>query len=150
MKCPYCGSLETRVVDKRETSNDEVTRRRRECLSCEKRFTTYEKVELVNLLVVKKDGSKEQFDKNKLELGILKACEKRPVSREKIQEICNDIEVKLRNRKSTRIPSRSIGNMVMTRLKKLDDIAYVRFASVYKEFKDLESFKEEVNKLEGG
>jgi transcriptional repressor NrdR len=150
MNCPYCKFPESKVVDKRGTANGEMTRRRRECLSCHKRFTTYEKIELVNLTVIKKNGGKEPFDKNKVELGILKACEKRPVEREKIKKICDEIEFQLRNRKTTEIPSRLIGDMIMKRLKKLDQVAYVRFASVYKEFKDVESFNEELKALKKG
>lgn len=149
MKCPYCKSKDTKVVDKRDAGSESVTRRRRECLACKKRFTTYERIELVNLTVVKKNGIKESFDKNKLELGILKACEKRPIPRETIQAMCNEIEFRLRNRKSTKIPTKVIGNMVMTRLKKMDHVAYVRFASVYKEFKDIDSFREELKTLRG-
>lgn len=149
MKCPYCGSLENKVVDKRETSGDEITRRRRECLSCEKRFTTYERVELVNITVIKKSGTKQTFDKNKLELGILRACEKRPITREKVKNICDEIEISLRNKDSIEIPTRQIGSLVMRKLKKLDHVAYVRFASVYKEFQDVDSFKSELKKLGG-
>jgi transcriptional repressor NrdR len=149
MRCPYCKSNESMVVDKRETANDETTRRRRECLSCHKRFTTYEKVEFVNLTVVKKNGTKEPFDRNKVELGLMKACEKRPIDREKIIKICDEIEIQLRNRKTTEIPTKLIGELVMKKLKKLDQVAYVRFASVYKEFKDVESFKEELKSLKG-
>jgi transcriptional repressor NrdR len=147
MKCPYCDSLETKVVDKRETENDTVTRRRRECLSCSKRFTTYERIESVNLIVIKKDGSREQFDRDKIEKGILKACEKRPVSVEKIKEIASEIEFHLRNKDSIEIPSSLIGKIVMNRLKKIDKIAYIRFASVYKDFKDPDEFQEELDKL---
>lgn len=147
MKCPYCGSNRTRVLDKRATDNDTAVRRRRSCLNCEKRFTTYERVELIHLIVIKKDGRREQFDKNKLELGLLKACEKRPVPREKIQKICESIEIALRKKKTTEIPSRVIGLLVMNRLKNLDQVAYVRFASVYKDFKDVGSFQKELAQL---
>ncbi len=147
MKCPYCESEKTRVVDKRETDNGCVTRRRRECLVCEKRFTTYERVETIPLFVVKKDGAREEFEKTKIERGILKACEKRPVSAEEIQNIVNEVESHLINRDSPEIPTHIIGRMVMHRLKKLDKVAYIRFASVYKDFKDPEEFEEELDKL---
>ncbi|MBN1502616.1 transcriptional repressor NrdR [Candidatus Woesearchaeota archaeon] len=147
MKCPYCGSSKSRVLDKRNTENDSVIRRRRVCLSCQKRYTTYERIEVINLTVIKKDGRREQFDRTKLERGLLKACEKRMVPREKIKQICDDIEIRLLNKKSTEIPSKTIGNMVMRRLKKIDQVAYVRFASVYKDFKDVESFQKELAAL---
>jgi transcriptional repressor NrdR len=147
MKCPYCGSPETKVVDKRETENLDVTRRRRECLGCSKRFTTYERIESVSIFVVKKDRRKELFDRNKLEKGITKACEKRPVSAEQIKSIASDIEQQLRAKESTEINSSTIGKMVMMKLKKIDKVAYIRFASVYKDFKDPEEFQEELKKL---
>jgi len=147
MKCPFCDNIETKVVDKRETENDIVTRRRRECLSCGKRFTTYERIESVSLIIIKKDGKKEPFDRNKLERGIMKACEKRPVSLETIKNIVSDIEFHLKNKESTEIPSSLIGRMVMVRLKKLDKVSYIRFASVYKDFKDPEEFQEELKRL---
>ncbi len=147
MKCPYCGSFETKVVDKRETENEDVTRRRRECLECEKRFTTYERVESAPIYVIKKDGRRELFDKTKFVKGIIKACEKRPVSPEAIKEVANDIEQQLRAKEGTEISSSMIGKLVMTRLKKIDKVAYIRFASVYKDFKDPEEFQEELKKL---
>ena len=147
MKCPYCKSEKTKVVDKRETENSTVTRRRRECLECEKRFTTYERIESVPLIVLKKDNTREEFDRNKIERGILKACEKRPVSAEDIQKIVSGIELHLRSKDSIEVPSSLIGRMVMSRLKKLDKVAYIRFASVYKDFKDPEEFQEELSKL---
>lgn len=147
MKCPYCGSAETKVVDKRAVENDDSTRRRRECLGCEKRFTTYERVESVPLFVIKKDSKKELFDRNKLEKGILKACEKRPVSLDAIKSLLTDIEQQLRSKESTEISSSLIGKMVMNRLKKIDKVAYIRFASVYKDFKDPEEFQEELKRL---
>ncbi len=147
MKCPYCGHPDTRVIDKRETCEMDVTRRRRECLKCGKRFTTYERVETVALTVVKKDGSRESFDRDKLIAGILKACEKRPIPRDEIERMVDDIEAKLRMQKTTEIRSKDIGKFVMRELKKLDQVAYIRFASVYKEFGDIESFHRELKKL---
>lgn len=147
MKCPYCNSVKTKVVDKRETEKNTVTRRRRECLGCEKRFTTYERIDSVPLIVIKKDNSREEFDRNKIERGVLKACEKRPVSGEEIQKIVSDIELHLRSKDSIEVPSTLIGRMVMSRLKKLDKVSYIRFASVYKDFKDPEEFQEELSKL---
>jgi transcriptional repressor NrdR len=140
MKCPYCNSQKTKVVDKRELRESSVTRRRRECLECKKRFTTYERIETVMLTVVKKDGSKEVFDRSKIERGILKASEKRPITPEQIMEMSSEIETMLLNKDTTEISSSLIGRMVMSRLKKLDTVAYIRFASVYKEFKDPEDF----------
>ena len=147
MKCPYCNNTKNKVVDKRETENEIVTRRRRECLACGKRFTTYERIESLGLTILKKDGRKETFDVNKVEKGILKACEKRPVSLEDIRKIVRDIEFHLKNKETTEISSSLIGRMVMTRLKRLDKVAYIRFASVYKDFKDPEEFQEELKKL---
>ncbi|MEM4397437.1 MAG: transcriptional regulator NrdR [Candidatus Woesearchaeota archaeon] len=147
MKCPYCGYLETKVVDKRETQNNEITRRRRECLSCKKRFTTYEKSELIQLIVIKKDGRKEPYDISKIEKGVLKACEKRPITIDTIKNMLLDIDYTLKNKGTTEISSSSIGKLVMNKLKKLDKVAYIRFASVYKDFKDPEEFEEELKKL---
>lgn len=147
MKCPYCGNADTKVLDKRETEADSVTRRRRECLSCAKRFTTYERIESVVLIVIKKDGKREQYDRIKLEKGILKACEKRPVGAEQIKEMVSEIESIIRNKDTTEVPSSFIGRLVMSRLKKADKIAYIRFASVYKDFKDPEEFQEELKRL---
>lgn len=146
MKCPYCQSDETKVLETRETG-EVVTRRRRECLKCTKRFTTYEQVELVELTVVKKDQSREQFDRNKLVRGLLRAVEKRPISREQVENIANEIEIKLRNHKKPEVKSTHIGEMIMRRLKKLDKVAYIRFASVYREFTDINNFKEELDDL---
>lgn len=147
MKCPYCSHEDTRVVDKRETGESDVTRRRRECQRCRKRFTTYERVETIDLTIVKKSGKRENFDRHKLLTGLLKACEKRPVPREKIEKIVDDIEARLREHRKTEVDSKFIGELVMRKLKKLDKVAYIRFASVYKEFADLDSFKEEMEKL---
>ncbi|MBU0756855.1 MAG: transcriptional regulator NrdR [Nanoarchaeota archaeon] len=147
MKCPYCGSLELKVIDKRATENNDAFRRRRECISCEKRFTTYERIESVSLIVIKKTGEREQFDRQKLEKGLLRACEKRPVTYEQIENMVTDIETNLRNRDSVEIPSKEIGKLVMKYLKRIDKVAYIRFASVYKEFTDIESFEKEIKKI---
>ncbi len=147
MKCPFCSHPNTKVVDKREPNSLEITRRRRECLNCKKRFTTYEKVESANLIVIKKDNRREKFDIEKLKKGLTKACEKRPVALEKIEEIAEKIEEDLRKLKSKEIKSSIIGEKVINSLKKLDHVAYIRFASIYREFKDLEDFKEELKKL---
>ncbi|MBI4453715.1 transcriptional repressor NrdR [Candidatus Woesearchaeota archaeon] len=150
MKCPFCPSIETKVVDKRETEEQSITRRRRECLKCGKRFTTYERIEMSNILVIKKDGKREQFDREKVKKGIIKACEKRNVSMEDIENIINEIEQKLRNLETTEVKSSLIGEFVIKRLKKLDKVAYIRFASVYKDFEDIESFKEAIEQLKNG
>ncbi|RLJ10035.1 MAG: hypothetical protein DRP15_01440, partial [Candidatus Aenigmatarchaeota archaeon] len=147
MKCPYCSSENTRVIDKRETGDMSITRRRRECLNCGKRFTTYERIESVDLVVVKKDGRREPFDRQKLQRGITKACEKRPISTETIEDIVNEIESELRRLNLPEVESRLIGELVMKKLKEVDKVAYIRFASVYKEFRDIESFENELKKL---
>lgn len=144
MRCPYCSSEESKVIDKRESGDTDVTRRRRECLKCSKRFTTYERIESVDLTVVKKDGRREQFDRQKLIKGILKACEKRPVSRESIEKLVDHVEKKLRSLRTTEVKSEQIGKLVMERLKKLDEVAYVRFASVYRRFEDATEFINEI------
>lgn len=150
MRCPYCGSEDLKVLDKR-TSDEKSIWRRRECLKCGKRFTTYERVGSVDLIVIKKDGKRrERFDRSKLKSGILKACEKRPVTNEAIEKIVDEIEAELRGEDSIEIPSRKIGELVMKKLKKLDKVAYIRFASVYREFEDIESFQNELKKLGGG
>ena len=148
MKCPYCNNKETKVLDKRETEDLSVTRRRRECLKCKKRFTTYERPEALEVVIVKKDGRRERFDRHKLLTGILKACEKRPVSMEKIENVVDDIEADLRGKGESEIASKRLGQMVMKKLKSLDKVAYIRFASVYREFEDLESFEEELERLQ--
>ena len=148
MKCPYCLNHITKVIDKRDSETKNLTtRRRRECTKCNKRFTTYERVELIELMIVKKDGRREMFDRNKLSKGLQKACEKRPVSNEVINDITNEIELELRNYDTTEIKSSVIGNLVMTKLKELDPVAYIRFASVYREFADVESFEKELKQL---
>lgn len=143
MKCKFCGE-ETKVTDKRESP--EGTRRRRECLKCKKRFTTYEKPEEKDIIVVKKDGRREHFADEKLRLGLIKACEKRPVSMEQIDGVVEEIKEKLL-KKGKEVNSKMIGEMVMQKLKKLDKVAYIRFASVYKDFKDVSDFKKEVKEL---
>ena len=148
MKCPYCGYDETQVIDTRETENLEVTRRRRECAKCSKRFTTYERVEEADIIVVKKDGRRERFERQKLLNGILKACEKRPISLEKIEKLVDEIESDLRKRDSVEVESKVIGELAIKKLKNLDKVAYIRFASVYREFKDLDMFEEELEKLQ--
>ncbi len=148
MKCPYCPSKETKVLDSRETGeNEEFTRRRRECLKCKRRFTTYERAELGDLVVVKKNGTRERFDREKLKRGLLKACEKRPISLEKIENAVDKIETELRDKDNHEIQSTTIGGIVMRKLKQLDHVAYIRFASVYREFADLASFQDELKKL---
>ena len=147
MKCPYCNYEETQVIDTRETENLETTRRRRECLKCNKRFTTYERVEEAEIIVVKKDGKRERFERQKLMNGILKACEKRSIPLEKIEKLVDDVESDLRKRDSVEVESKVIGELTMKKLKSLDKVAYIRFASVYKEFEDIEKFEEELEKL---
>ena len=144
MKCPFCGCDETQVKDSRNTDDNTAIRRRRECLSCQKRFTTFEVLESVQILVVKKDGSKELFDRSKMLSGIMKACQKRPVHGE---EIAAEIEAELQNNLVQEISSRELGEMIMRGLKQRDDVAYVRFASVYREFKDLDTFLAELKEL---
>lgn len=144
MKCPFCGG-NTEVTDKRDSEGE--TRRRRECLKCKKRFTTYEKFEVKDLRVIKKDGTRVAFDPEKIKRGIIKACEKRPVSLEKIEQAVHDIENKLRSSNKKEIKSEMIGELVMKALKKLDEVAYIRFASVYREFKDVNDFKRQIKEL---
>ncbi|MEK6856476.1 MAG: transcriptional regulator NrdR [Nanoarchaeota archaeon] len=147
MKCPYCGHNETKVVDKRETGEFDITRRRRECLKCEKRFTTYERIERVDLNVIKKDGRKEPFDKEKIRRGILRACEKRPVTLEQIDKVVDGIESDLRKLKSIEIKTEKIGEKIIQALKKLDKVAYIRFASVYRSFDDVKDFEKEIKEI---
>lgn len=147
MKCPYCDAPETAVIETRE-SDEASTRRRRECASCERRFTTYERVELKPLRVVKKDGTRTLFDRIKLKRGFVVACEKRPVSDEQIEDAVQDVEMRLRLGESDEVQSKVIGDLVMRKLKKLDKVAYIRFASVYKEFQDLEDFEDEMKTLQ--
>ena len=145
MKCPVCGYFDSKVVDSRPTPDGSI-RRRRECLTCKKRFTTYEVVETLQVFVLKKDGSKEPFDRAKLLTGVLKACQKRPVNAE---DVVADIEFELQNSLKQDVTTKEIGEMVLSRLKNLDEVAYIRFASVYREFQDLESFLAELKKLRG-
>ena len=147
MKCPFCAYEESRVIDSRPTDEGERIRRRRECLKCQKRFTTYEIIESLPIIVIKKDKSREVFNRDKLIGGMLKACEKRPVSINDIERAVDDIEVKLQNSLDREVTSDAIGELVMEKLKELDEVAYVRFASVYRQFKDLSTFMEELNKL---
>lgn len=147
MKCPYCGYSESRVIDSRPAEEGATIRRRRECLSCQKRFTTYEIMERVPLIVIKKDGSRQTFDKMKILNGMLRACEKRPVALADLQRSVDEIEQELQNSLEREIDSTAIGELVMKKLKTLDEVAYVRFASVYRQFKDLNTFMEELNKL---
>ncbi|HAH78212.1 MAG TPA: transcriptional regulator NrdR [Ruminococcaceae bacterium] len=147
MKCPYCGYGESRVVDSRPTDEGERIRRRRECLRCAKRFTTYEVIETVPIVVIKKDKSRETFDRNKLLNGLLRACEKRPVSLETLEKIVDEIENMLQNSLDREVPSSLIGKYAMEKLKNVDEVAYVRFASVYRQFKDINSFMEELSRL---
>jgi len=148
MKCHYCGFKETQVIDTRETENLEATRRRRECIKCKKRFTTYERIEEADIVVVKKDGKRERFERQKLLNGILRACEKREISLEKIEKLVDDVESDLRKRDSVEVDSKTIGKIAMRRLKSLDKVAFLRFASVYLEFEDLARFEEELDKLQ--
>lgn len=147
MKCPYCGYSESKVIDSRPTDEGERIRRRRECLNCAKRFTTYEVIETVPGVVVKKDKSREAFDRNKLLNGLLRACEKRPVPLETLERIVDEIETLLQNSLDREVPSTLIGTYAMDKLKKVDEVAYVRFASVYREFKDINTFMDELNKI---
>ncbi|MFT4303363.1 MAG: transcriptional regulator NrdR [Candidatus Woesearchaeota archaeon] len=147
MRCPFCYNLDTKVVDKRATTDETSIRRRRECLKCGKRFSTYERPELTTLYVVKKNGNREAFNRQKMMGGLFKACEKRPISAEEIEEMGNKIETELRRSDGNEVKSNVIGEKIMKYLKRKDKVAYIRFASVYREFTDLESFKEELMKL---
>ena len=147
MKCPFCSYFESKVIDSRPTDEGQAIRRRRECIKCGKRFTTYEKIEEIPLIVVKKDGNRQSYDRNKLLNGIIKACEKRPVSMNTIEKIVDEIEKNLSNSLQREVKSEEIGEMVMNSLKDIDEVAYVRFASVYRQFKDLNSFMEELKKI---
>ncbi|MGN1095468.1 MAG: transcriptional regulator NrdR [Eubacteriales bacterium] len=147
MKCPKCGYNESKVIDSRPTEEGSSIRRRRECLSCQNRFTTYEMVENLPLLVIKKDKTRETFDKNKLLNGIIKACHKRPVTLEQMECIVSEIEAEIQNSLTHEVPSSKLGVLVMEKLKDLDEVAYVRFASVYREFKDLDTFMRELENI---
>ncbi len=149
MKCPYCGFDESKVIDSRPIEEGDSIRRRRECLKCEKRFTTYEKIESVPIMVIKKDKSREAFNREKLMAGLLKACEKRPVPTDKLETLTNEIENIIANTMEREITTAEIGELVMDKLKALDEVAYVRFASVYRQFKDISTFMKELNSLLG-
>ncbi|MEE1053334.1 MAG: transcriptional regulator NrdR [Acutalibacteraceae bacterium] len=147
MKCPFCGYEESKVIDSRPTDEGERIRRRRECLNCAKRFTTYEMIESLPIIVIKKDGSRETFDRQKLLTGMLRACEKRPVSIETLDRVISEIETVIQNSLDREVSSDKIGELVMEKLKDIDEVAYVRFASVYRQFKDINTFMDELNKL---
>ena len=147
MRCPFCGYSESKVIDSRPADEGSTIRRRRECLSCQKRFTTYEIIERLPLVVVKRDGSRQSFDKVKLINGMVRACEKRPVPLQTLEKIAEDIEQELQGNLEREVSTSVIGEMVMTRLKGVDEVAYVRFASVYRSFKDINTFMEELSKL---
>lgn len=146
MRCPYCYSEQLKVIDSRESSPESI-RRRRECEKCGKRFTTYERVEMLDLRVIKKDGSIEAFDRDKILKGILRSCEKRPIKLEKIERLVDGIKAELRKEEKVEIPTQVIGEMIIERLKELDKVAYIRFASVYREFTDLKHFEKELKKI---
>ena len=147
MRCPFCSFEESKVVDSRSTDDNTTIRRRRECLSCSKRYTTYEKIEDIPILVVKRDSTRENFNREKIVNGLIIACQKRPISRKQIEELAEDIEKSISNNMLTEIESRVIGEMVMDRLKAIDEVSYVRFASVYREFKDINTFLDEIKGL---
>ncbi|MPW25191.1 transcriptional repressor NrdR [Alkalibaculum sp. M08DMB] len=147
MKCPFCNHMDSKVVDSRPTEDGNVIRRRRECFSCTKRFTTYEKVEDIPLMVVKKGGQREAFNRNKIMNGIIKACEKRPISIKQIEDIVDSIEKEVYQSLEREVSSQFIGEMIMNHLKTIDEVSYVRFASVYRQFKDINTFMSELNKL---
>ena len=147
MKCPFCGFLDSKVVDSRPAEDGASIRRRRECLDCKRRFTTYEVMESLPVVVIKKDGSRQTFDRSKLINGMLRACEKRQVPFETLERIADEVEQVLQNEMTREVPSQRIGEMVMERLKNVDEVAYVRFASVYRQFKDINNFMAELNKL---
>jgi len=147
MNCPYCGYEESKVIDSRPTDEGQRIRRRRECLQCTKRFTTYEIIESLPIIVIKKDKSRETFNRDKLMKGLLRACEKRPVSVDMLDNMIDEIEIVIQNSLDREVSSERIGELVMEKLKKIDEVAYVRFASVYRQFKDINTFMDELNKL---
>ena len=147
MKCPFCGHENTRVIDSRPAEDNNSIRRRRVCDECDKRFTTYEKVETIPLIVIKKDNNREVYDRTKIENGVLRACHKRPISADQIKHLVDEVETEIFNREEKEIPSTLIGEIVMDKIKNLDSVAYVRFASVYREFKDVNTFMDELGKL---
>lgn len=148
MVCPFCSHVETKVVDSRDANDGKITRRRRECLKCSARFSTYEEVELLHLVVIKRDGAKKDYDKSKIEVGIRKALEKRPVGNEKIAKLMGDIEYEIQSSEKTEITTREIGKIVLKKMREIDEVAYVRFASVYKSFGSIESFKKELDSFD--
>lgn len=147
MKCPYCNHPDTRVIDSRPAEDGSAIRRRRSCDECGKRFTTYEKVETIPLIIIKKDNNREQYNRSKIERGIIRACYRRPVSAEAIQKTVERIEIKIFNLEAKEVSSTDVGEIVMDELKELDEVAYVRFASVYREFKDVNTFMDEIKKM---
>ncbi len=147
MKCPACGHIESKVIDSRASDEGKSIKRRRECLACQRRFNTYEVVENIPLMVIKKNDSREPFDRNKVMNGIIRACQKRPVSIEQIEKIVNDIETELQNSLNNEVPTTKIGELIMNKLKDIDAVSYVRFASVYREFKDVETFMKEIENI---
>ena len=149
MRCPYCGNPDTRVIDSRPADDNNSIRRRRLCDDCGKRFTTYEKVETIPLIIIKKDNNREQYNRTKIEKGVLLACHKRPISAEQISKLVDDVEIEIFNREEKEISSALIGEILMDKLKDLDPVAYVRFASVYREFKDVNTFMNELKKMLG-
>ena len=147
MRCMYCGCEDSKVIDSRSTDDGKSIRRRRECISCGKRFTTFETIEMVPFLVVKRDGTRQSYDRTKIKNGILRACEKRPISMAEVDEVVNSVEKNLYNSLDEEITSQKIGDLVMEQLKALDEVAYIRFAAVYRQFKDSATFFEEMNKI---
>ena len=147
MKCPFCGHENTRVIDSRPADENNSIRRRRVCDECEKRFTTYEKVETIPLIIIKKDNTRETYDRSKIEAGVLRACHKRPISAAQITQLVDEVETEIFNREEKEVPSAVIGELVMDKLKNLEAVAYVRFASVYREFKDINTFMDELKKV---
>ena len=148
MVCPFCGHSDTRVVDSRDTNDGKAIRRRRECEKCLSRFSTYEEMEIMRLTVIKRSGAKQEYDRAKIEIGIKKALEKRPLSEEKISKVIGDIEYEIQAKESSEITSKEIGKIILEKLKETDDVAYLRFASVYKSFKSADSFRKEMEKME--
>ena len=149
MRCPFCGKDNTRVIDSRPAEDGNAIRRRRDCDVCRKRFTTYEKVEMIPLIVIKKDNNRETYDRSKIEGGVFRACHKRPISADQIKSMIDEVEAGIFKKEAREISSREIGEMVMEKLKDLDSVAYVRFASVYREFKDVNTFMDELKKMLG-
>lgn len=147
MRCPFCGNIDSKVLDSRPTEEDTSIRRRRECIACGQRFTTYERIEKVPIIVIKKDGTRQSYDRTKMLNGMIRACEKRPVPLSELEKSCDNIEKKIYNSLEREIDSKKIGELVMEELKKIDEVSYVRFASVYRQFKDVNSFMDELKNL---